>query len=130
MGIFGLGRMGVSQALAFRRHGYAGRSSHWLHGAVLVNTVGCVYAENVATSCGIGCYCPILMDVRAVEKWRGILMTNAQAVAEELRAFKMETERVYDDLQVGRFADVAAFLKRTRNTQAALLEGGTGGRAA
>ncbi len=55
--------------------------------------------------------------------WNDILATNASAVAEELRAFKTEVERVYDDLQAGRFADVAAFLERARESRADLLKG-------
>ena len=55
--------------------------------------------------------------------WNDILMTNAPAVAEELRAFKSEVERVYDDLQAGRFGAVAQFLECARTARAELLKG-------
>ncbi len=55
--------------------------------------------------------------------WHDILMTNAPAVAEELRAFKIEVERVYDDLQAGRLDEVTQFLVRARDTRAELLRG-------
>ena len=58
--------------------------------------------------------------------WNDILRTNASAVAEELRAFKTEVERVYDDLQAGRFAEVAQFLERAKGARSELLAGRAG----
>jgi prephenate dehydrogenase len=73
--------------------------------------------------CGTGFYDSTRVASGSIEMWHDILMTNAPAVAEELRAFKAEVERVYDDLQAGRLDDVAKFLERAREARAELLRG-------
>ncbi len=80
-------------------------------------------ADQVGAFCGTGFYDSTRVASGSIDMWHDILMTNAPAVAEELRAFKLEVERVYDDLQAGRFGDVAQFLERARAARAELLKG-------
>ena len=108
------------------------RTSHLPHvaAAALAKAIGRDSAEQVGTFCGTGFYDSTRVASGAIEMWNDILMTNAPAVAEELRAFKLEVERVYDDLQAGRFGDVAKFLERAREARAELLKGRGPGAAA
>ena len=101
------------------------RTSHLPHvaAAALAKAIGRDSAEQVGTFCGTGFYDSTRVASGSIEMWNDILMTNAPAVAEELRAFKLEVERVYDDLQAGRFGDVAKFLERAREARAELLKG-------
>lgn len=101
------------------------RTSHLPHvaAAALAKAIGRDSAEQVGTFCGTGFYDSTRVAAGSIEMWNDILMTNAPAVAEELRAFKLEVERVYDDLQAGRFGDVATFLERAREARAELLKG-------
>jgi cyclohexadieny/prephenate dehydrogenase len=101
------------------------RTSHLPHvaAAALAKAIGRDCAEQVGTFCGTGFYDSTRVASGSIDMWNDILLTNAPAVAEELRAFKAEVERVYDDLQAGRFADVAAFLERARGARAELLRG-------
>ena len=101
------------------------RTSHLPHvaAAALAKAIGRDCAERVGTFCGTGFYDSTRVASGSIEMWNDILATNAPAVAEELRAFKMEVERVYDDLQAGRFGDVAQFLERARAARAELLKG-------
>ena len=101
------------------------RTSHLPHvaAAALAKAIGRDSAEQVGLFCGSGFYDSTRVASGSIEMWRDILMTNAPAVAEELRAFKTEVERVYDDLQAGRFGDVAVFLERAREARAELLRG-------
>ncbi len=101
------------------------RTSHLPHvaAAALAKAIGRDSAEKVGIFCGTGFYDSTRVASGSIEMWNDILMTNAPAVAEELRAFKMEVERVYDDLQAGRFGDVAKFLERAREARAELLKG-------
>lgn len=101
------------------------RTSHLPHvaAAALAKAIGRDSAEQVGTFCGTGFYDSTRVASGSIEMWNDILMTNAPAVAEELRAFKLEVERVYDDLQAGRFGDVAKFLERAREARAELLRG-------
>lgn len=108
------------------------RTSHLPHvaAAALAKAIGRDSAEQVGTFCGTGFYDSTRVAAGSIEMWNDILMTNAPAVAEELRAFKLEVERVYDDLQAGRFGDVAKFLERAREARAELLKGRGPGAAA
>ena len=108
------------------------RTSHLPHvaAAALAKAIGRDSAERVGTVCGTGFYDSTRVASGSIEMWNDILMTNAPAVAEELRAFKLEVERVYDDLQAGRFGDVAKFLERAREARAELLKGRGPGAAA
>ncbi len=101
------------------------RTSHLPHvaAAALAKAIGRDSAEQVGAFCGTGFYDSTRVASGSTEMWNDILMTNAPSVAEELRAFKMEVERVYDDLQAGRFGDVAKFLERAREARAELLKG-------
>ena len=101
------------------------RTSHLPHvaAAALAKAIGRDSAEKVGTFCGTGFYDSTRVASGSIEMWHDILMTNAPAVAEELRAFKAEVERVYDDLQAGRIDDVAKFLERAREARAELLRG-------
>ena len=101
------------------------RTSHLPHvaAAALAKAIGRDSAEKVGTFCGTGFYDSTRVASGSTEMWNDILMTNAPAVAEELRAFKAEVERVYDDLQAGRLDDVAKFLERAREARAELLRG-------
>ena len=101
------------------------RTSHLPHvaAAALAKAIGRDSAEQVGTFCGTGFYDSTRVASGSIDMWHDILMTNAPAVAEELRAFKKEVERVYDDLQAGRFGDVAKFLERAREARAELLKG-------
>ena len=101
------------------------RTSHLPHvaAAALAKAIGRDSAAQVGTFCGTGFYDSTRVASGSIEMWNDILMTNAPAVAEELRAFKLEVERVYDDLQAGRFGDVAKFLERAREARAELLKG-------
>ena len=101
------------------------RTSHLPHvaAAALAKAIGRDSAEKVGTFCGTGFYDSTRVASGSTEMWHDILMTNAPAVAEELRAFKAEVERVYDDLQAGRLDDVARFLERAREARAELLRG-------
>jgi cyclohexadieny/prephenate dehydrogenase len=101
------------------------RTSHLPHvaAAALAKAIGRDSAEQVGLFCGSGFYDSTRVASGSIAMWHDILMTNAPAVAEELRAFKAEVERVYDDLQAGRFGDVAAFLERARAARAELLKG-------
>lgn len=101
------------------------RTSHLPHmaAAALANAIGRDRAGEVGAFCGTGFYDSTRVASGSTEMWNDILMTNAAAVAEELRAFKIEVERVYDDLQAGRFGDVAQFLERARAARADLLKG-------
>lgn len=101
------------------------RTSHLPHvaAAALAKAIGRDSAEQVGLFCGSGFYDSTRVASGSIDMWNDILMTNAPAVAEELRAFKAEVERVYDDLQAGRFAEVAAFLERARMARAELLRG-------
>ena len=101
------------------------RTSHLPHmaAAALANAIGRDRAGEVGAFCGTGFYDSTRVASGSTEMWNDILMTNAPAVAEELRAFKIEVERVYDDLQAGRFGDVARFLERARAARADLLKG-------
>ena len=101
------------------------RTSHLPHvaAAALAKAIGRDSAEQVGTFCGTGFYDSTRVASGAIEMWNDILMTNAPAVAEELRAFKLEVERVYDDLQAGRFGNVAQFLECARKARAELLKG-------
>ena len=101
------------------------RTSHLPHvaAAALAKAIGRDSAEQVGAFCGTGFYDSTRVASGSIEMWNDILMTNAPAVAEELRAFKLEVERVYDDLQAGRFGDVAKFLERAREARAELLKG-------
>ena len=101
------------------------RTSHLPHvaAAALAKAIGRDSAEKVGTFCGTGFYDSTRVASGSIDMWHDILMTNAPAVAEELRAFKVEVERVYDDLQAGRLDDVAKFLERARDARAELLRG-------
>ena len=101
------------------------RTSHLPHvaAAALAKAIGRDSAEKVGAFCGTGFYDSTRVASGSIDMWHDILMTNAPAVAEELRAFKLEVERVYDDLQAGRFGDVAQFLERARAARAELLKG-------
>ena len=101
------------------------RTSHLPHvaAAALAKAIGRDNAGQVGAFCGTGFYDSTRVAAGSIEMWNDILMTNAPAVAEELRAFKIEVERVYDDLQAGRFGDVAQFLERARAARADLLKG-------
>lgn len=101
------------------------RTSHLPHvaAAALAKAIGRDSAEKVGTFCGTGFYDSTRVASGSIEMWHDILMTNAPAVAEELRAFKIEVERVYDDLQAGRLDDVTKFLERARDARAELLRG-------
>ncbi len=101
------------------------RTSHLPHvaAAALAKVIGRDSAEKVGTFCGTGFYDSTRVASGSIAMWHDILMTNAPAVAEELRAFKAEVERVYDDLQAGRLDDVAKFLERAREARAELLRG-------
>ena len=101
------------------------RTSHLPHvaAAALAKAIGRDSAEKVGTFCGTGFYDSTRVASGSIAMWHDILMTNAPAVAEELRAFKAEVERVYDDLQAGRLDDVAKFLERAREARAELLRG-------
>ena len=101
------------------------RTSHLPHvaAAALAKAIGRDSAATVGAFCGTGFYDSTRVASGSLEMWNDILLTNAPAVAEELRAFKMEVERVYDDLQAGRFAAVAEFLERAKAARAELLKG-------
>jgi prephenate dehydrogenase len=101
------------------------RTSHLPHvaAAALAKAIGRDCAEKVGMFCGTGFYDSTRVASGSIDMWHDILMTNAPAVAEELRAFKVEVERVYDDLQAGRLDDVAKFLERARDARAELLRG-------
>ncbi len=101
------------------------RTSHLPHvaAAALAKAIGRDSAEKVGAFCGTGFYDSTRVASGSIDMWHDILMTNAPAVAEELRAFKLKVERVYDDLQAGRFGDVAQFLERARAARAELLKG-------
>lgn len=101
------------------------RTSHLPHvaAAALAKAIGRDCAEQVGLFCGTGFYDSTRVASGSIDMWNDILSTNASAVAEELRAFKSEVERVYDDLQAGRFGDVAQFLERAREARAELLRG-------
>ena len=101
------------------------RTSHLPHvaAAALAKAIGRDSAEQVGAFCGTGFYDSTRVASGSIEMWNDILMTNAPAVAEELRAFKSEVERVYDDLQAGRFGAVAQFLECARTARAELLKG-------
>ena len=101
------------------------RTSHLPHvaAAALAKAIGRDSAEQVGAFCGTGFYDSTRVASGSIEMWNDILMTNAPAVAEELRAFKLEVERVYDDLQAGRFGAVAQFLECARTARAELLKG-------
>lgn len=101
------------------------RTSHLPHvaAAALAKAIGRDCADQVGAFCGTGFYDSTRVASGSIDMWHDILMTNAPAVAEELRAFKLEVERVYDDLQAGRFGDVARFLERAREARAELLKG-------
>ena len=101
------------------------RTSHLPHvaAAALAKAIGRDCAEQVGMFCGTGFYDSTRVASGSIDMWNDILSTNASAVAEELRAFKSEVERVYDDLQAGRFGDVAKFLERARAARAELLKG-------
>lgn len=108
------------------------RTSHLPHvaAAALAKAIGRDSAAQVGAFCGTGFYDSTRVASGSIEMWNDVLRTNAPAVAEELRAFKLEVERVYDDLQAGRFDDVAAFLERAREARAELLKGRGPGAAA
>jgi len=101
------------------------RTSHLPHvaAAALANAIGRDSAETVGTFCGTGFYDSTRVASGSIDMWQDILMTNAPAVAEELRAFKIEVERVYDDLQAGRLDQVTRFLECAREARAELLKG-------
>ncbi|MDY0145837.1 MAG: prephenate dehydrogenase/arogenate dehydrogenase family protein [Kiritimatiellia bacterium] len=101
------------------------RSSHLPHvaAAALAKAIGRNCADQVGAFCGTGFYDSTRVASGSIAMWNDILQTNAEAVAEELRAFKMEVERVYDDLKAGRFAEVATFLERARDAREELLKG-------
>lgn len=101
------------------------RTSHLPHvaAAALAKAIGRNCADEVGAFCGTGFYDSTRVASGSIAMWNDILQTNAAAVAEELRAFKIEVERVYDDLQAGRFAEVAAFLERARDAREELLKG-------
>lgn len=101
------------------------RTSHLPHvaAAALAKAIGRNCADQVGAFCGTGFYDSTRVASGSIAMWNDILQTNAAAVAEELRAFKLEVERVYDDLQAGRFAEVAAFLERARDAREELLKG-------
>ena len=101
------------------------RTSHLPHlaAAALAAAVGRESPAAHGPYCGPGFMDTTRVASGSVEMWLDILLTNAPAVAEELRAFKNEVEDVYDHLQAGRFAAVAAFLARARTARAALLAG-------
>ena len=101
------------------------RTSHLPHvaAAALAKAIGRDSAATVGAFCGTGFYDSTRVASGSLEMWNDILLTNAPAVAEELRAFKMEVERVYDDLQAGRFAAVAEFLERAKAARTELLKG-------
>ena len=101
------------------------RTSHLPHvaAAALAKAIGRDCADQVGAFCGTGFYDSTRVASGSIDMWHDVLMTNAPAVAEELRAFKKEVERVYDDLQSGRFGDVAQFLERAREARAELLKG-------
>ena len=104
------------------------RTSHLPHvaAAALAKAIGRDRAEEVGAFCGTGFYDSTRVASGSIEMWNDILRTNASAVAEELRAFKTEVERVYDDLQAGRFAEVAQFLERAKGARSELLAGRAG----
>ncbi len=101
------------------------RTSHLPHvaAAALAKAIGRDQAEQVGVFCGTGFYDSTRVASGSIDMWHDILLTNAAAVAEELRAFKSEVEQVYADLLAGRLDDVARFLERAREARAALLKG-------
>ncbi len=106
-------------------HPIAGSEKQGLQAASadLYRAIGRDRAGEVGAFCGTGFYDSTRVASGSIDMWNDILRTNAPAVAEELRAFKTEVEQVYDDLQAGRFAEVAAFLERARDARADLLKG-------
>lgn len=104
---------------------FLARTSHLPHvaAAALAKAIGRDSAAQVGLFCGTGFYDSTRVASGSIDMWNDILRTNAAAVAEELKAFKIEVEQVYDDLQAGRFAEVAAFLERARDARADLLKG-------
>jgi len=107
------------------------RTSHLPHvaAAALAKAIGRDCADQVGAFCGTGFYDSTRVASGSIDMWNDVLMTNAPAVAAELRAFQAELERVYDDLRAGRFGDVAAFLERARSARADLLKGRAAGAA-
>jgi len=101
------------------------RTSHLPHvaAAALAKAIGRDSAETVGAFCGTGFYDSTRVASGSIDMWHDILMTNAPAVAEELRAFKIEVERVYDDLQAGRLDEVTQFLEQARVARSELLSG-------
>lgn len=107
------------------------RTSHLPHlvASLLAATVGRAGGvRDVGTFCGAGFADTSRVAEGAPEVWHDIVRTNRANLAEELRAYKLQLEKLVSQLDEGDFDGVQAVLERGRAARRALLQRGRKGR--
>jgi prephenate dehydrogenase len=102
------------------------RTSHLPHmvASLLAVTVGRTgRAEDVAGYCGSGFADTSRVAEGSPEVWHDIVRTNRANLAEELRAYKGQTERLIKMLDDGDFESIQRFLEQGRAARRSLVKG-------
>lgn len=101
------------------------RTSHLPHmvASLLAVTVGRAGADKVGAYCGSGFADTSRVAEGSPEVWHDIVRTNRVNLAEELRAYKNQTERLIKMLDDGDFEGVQRFLEQGQAARRALLKG-------
>ena len=102
-----------------------GRTSHLPHmvASLLAVTVARTGAEKVGAYCGSGFADTSRVAEGSPEVWHDIVRTNWSNLAEELRAYKNQTERLIKLLDDGDFEGVQRFLAQGQAARRTLLKG-------
>lgn len=102
-----------------------GRTSHLPHmvASLLAVTVARAGADTIGRFCGSGFADTSRIAEGAPEVWHDIVRTNRANLAEELRAYKSQTERLIKMLDDGDFEGVQHFLEQGQAARRSLLKG-------
>ncbi len=104
-----------------------GRTSHLPHlvASLLAVTVGRAGTEQLRTYCGSGFADTSRVAEGSPEVWHDIVVTNRANVAEELRAYRTQAERLIKMLDDGDFEGIQQFLAQGQAARRSLLKGKT-----
>lgn len=102
-----------------------GRTSHLPHmvASLLAVTVGRAGADKIGRFCGSGFADTSRVAEGSPGVWHDIVRTNRANLAEELRAYKHQTERLIKMLDDGDFEGVQQFLEQGQAARRGLLKG-------
>lgn len=107
------------------------RTSHLPHmvASLLAATVGRTGTANrLGPYCGAGFADTSRVAEGSPEVWHDIVRTNRSNVAEELRAYKLQVDKLIGLLDQGDFEGIQQFLEHGRAARQSLLKGRSGGR--